>query len=328
MGSTKSKLYAPNYTPTPNVWLDEIMPRIDTIAEMKVTLAIMRATFGWAEGSGRKLEDKLSWSQLVKKTKLSRQSVINGLKAGMERGSIGRKKDGKGYKYHLVIDPELVKELDRSRVQSLDRSDEVNGTNSRPLKVSTLDGSTVQTLDRQKKDSKENKKSRLRTSNEAAASREGRAAATPSPTADRVLIPNPFPIDEADRSWAASACPLVDINDATDKFVIQYSPDGERADDPPRYGMELWKRKWRTWMRREQKFEERDRSKVGYPQQSSGKPASHITDSKKNAYAACPDCEGRGYWYPEGYEKGVAKCKHKNMPRPTVEHVGEAQPQA
>jgi hypothetical protein len=38
---------------------------------------------------------------------------------------------------------------------------------------------------------------------------------------------------------------------------------------------------------------------------------------KKGARAAdfsnCPDCFGTGMWYPEGYEKGVAKCKHKRL---------------
>jgi hypothetical protein len=27
----------------------------------------------------------------------------------------------------------------------------------------------------------------------------------------------------------------------------------------------------------------------------------------------CPDCKGAGYWYPEGYDKGVAKCKHSKL---------------
>jgi hypothetical protein len=27
----------------------------------------------------------------------------------------------------------------------------------------------------------------------------------------------------------------------------------------------------------------------------------------------CPDCQGSGFWYPEGVEKGVAKCKHVRM---------------
>jgi hypothetical protein len=28
---------------------------------------------------------------------------------------------------------------------------------------------------------------------------------------------------------------------------------------------------------------------------------------------SCPDCSGTGYWYPEGIEKGVAKCKHERI---------------
>jgi hypothetical protein len=27
----------------------------------------------------------------------------------------------------------------------------------------------------------------------------------------------------------------------------------------------------------------------------------------------CPDCQGTGYWYPEGQSKGVAKCKHLKL---------------
>ncbi|HEV2761638.1 MAG TPA: hypothetical protein VGV38_01490, partial [Pyrinomonadaceae bacterium] len=27
----------------------------------------------------------------------------------------------------------------------------------------------------------------------------------------------------------------------------------------------------------------------------------------------CPDCLGAGMWYPEGYEKGVAKCRHEKL---------------
>jgi hypothetical protein len=31
-------------------------------------------------------------------------------------------------------------------------------------------------------------------------------------------------------------------------------------------------------------------------------------------YKTCPDCQGSGFWYPEGVEKGVAKCRHVRMP--------------
>jgi hypothetical protein len=27
----------------------------------------------------------------------------------------------------------------------------------------------------------------------------------------------------------------------------------------------------------------------------------------------CPDCQGSGFWYPEGTEKGVAKCRHRQL---------------
>jgi hypothetical protein len=30
-------------------------------------------------------------------------------------------------------------------------------------------------------------------------------------------------------------------------------------------------------------------------------------------YKNCPDCQGSGFWYPEGIERGVAKCKHGQM---------------
>jgi hypothetical protein len=36
-------------------------------------------------------------------------------------------------------------------------------------------------------------------------------------------------------------------------------------------------------------------------------PAPQVDASK------CPDCFGAGMWYPEGYEKGVAKCGHEKL---------------
>jgi hypothetical protein len=31
--------------------------------------------------------------------------------------------------------------------------------------------------------------------------------------------------------------------------------------------------------------------------------------------SACPDCHGTGMWYPEGFDKGVAKCRHPRLPK-------------
>jgi DNA-binding Lrp family transcriptional regulator len=43
-----------------------------------------------------------------------------------------------------------------------------------------------------------------------------------------------------------------------------------------------------------------------------------LKESNKKEVAApdfrnCPDCQGSGFWYPEGIEKGVTKCKHGRM---------------
>lgn len=34
---------------------------------------------------------------------------------------------------------------------------------------------------------------------------------------------------------------------------------------------------------------------------------------ERKDYSACPDCQGRGLWWPEGYDRGVAKCKHEKL---------------
>ena len=39
----------------------------------------------------------------------------------------------------------------------------------------------------------------------------------------------------------------------------------------------------------------------------------------------CPDCGGSGWWYPDGQERGVAKCKHGNL-KSAIEDSGSAEP--
>lgn len=41
-----------------------------------------------------------------------------------------------------------------------------------------------------------------------------------------------------------------------------------------------------------------------------------LSDEEKRK---CPDCAGTGFWYPEGAEKGVAKCKHTGLSAPMPE---------
>lgn len=100
----------PNYTQTPNALYD-LMPQMKE-AELRVTLAIVRETFGWHRETAR-----LSISKLQKLTGLSRQGVINGTESGIERGTIIREKEGDGYLYSLCVnevdtDSQLVNEVD------------------------------------------------------------------------------------------------------------------------------------------------------------------------------------------------------------------------
>ena len=38
--------------------------------------------------------------------------------------------------------------------------------------------------------------------------------------------------------------------------------------------------------------------------------------------AQCPDCYGTGMWYPQGYDRGVARCRHEKL-SPGTEEAGE-----
>ncbi len=41
-------------------------------------------------------------------------------------------------------------------------------------------------------------------------------------------------------------------------------------------------------------------------------------DAPKVDASRCPDCFGTGMWYPEGFEKGVARCEHKALGKQDV----------
>ena len=88
----------PGYTQIPNVLLDEVMPQITTLAELKVTVAIARETFGW-----QREERLLDLDDLQRLTKLSRQSAQNGVTAALARGFVGRRRKGHGFAYGLRV---------------------------------------------------------------------------------------------------------------------------------------------------------------------------------------------------------------------------------
>jgi len=60
--------------------------------------------------------------------------------------------------------------------------------------------------------------------------------------------------------------------------------------------------------RRLWKMDKKQVSEEGKSEAGSAKPAI----SKEQA-RSCPDCGGSGMYYPEGYEKGVARCRHERL---------------
>lgn len=129
---------APGYTQIPNEILDE-MPRMKE-AELRITLAIARQTFGW-----QKSKDMLSIGRLMQLTGLSRQGVQNGIAAALQRGTIDREPATRQmYYYFLVVnvvdrlDTEPVNVVDQSKhkpVNVVDRTSQ----RSRPVPVNVVD---------------------------------------------------------------------------------------------------------------------------------------------------------------------------------------------
>ena len=106
----------PNYTQTPNLLFDAYMQEMGE-AELKVTLAIVRQTFGYHVDKAR-----ITFDDLQELTGLSRQGIQNGIESGLKRGTIQRHKSGKSFVYSMVVDSPPVNEVDcktsqRSRLQ-------------------------------------------------------------------------------------------------------------------------------------------------------------------------------------------------------------------
>jgi len=78
-----------NYLEVPNVVFDEIIPNITNLSALKCYLILIRKTWGW-----EKIGDWLALSQLIKLTKLSKHSVIDGMRWLESKGYIWIAKAG------------------------------------------------------------------------------------------------------------------------------------------------------------------------------------------------------------------------------------------
>ncbi|MFC6662930.1 hypothetical protein [Deinococcus multiflagellatus] len=77
----------PNYTQSPNVLFDDLLPVMSN-AELRVTLVLIRLTFGWH----RERSDKMSNKEIAKLAGISPNSAKTGISEGMRRGTIKRYK--------------------------------------------------------------------------------------------------------------------------------------------------------------------------------------------------------------------------------------------
>jgi hypothetical protein len=88
------------HTRTPNAFLDEVLPRIDSLGELKVSLIVIRKTLGWHKDT-----DLISLSQLQRLTGLTRPTILRGIEMALRRGTIFRRAVGGSYRYGLLEDP-------------------------------------------------------------------------------------------------------------------------------------------------------------------------------------------------------------------------------
>jgi len=87
------------FTAIPNEWFDEVLAKIDNLAELKIVQAVFRKTYGWVENwhNGEavfKIEDGISYSQFSELTGLSSASIAEGIKRAIEHGYIVQLKKG------------------------------------------------------------------------------------------------------------------------------------------------------------------------------------------------------------------------------------------
>lgn len=130
------------YTTFPNDVLDYVMP-ICSGAEWKIVCAIVRRTLGW-----NKTTDRISISQLIKDTGLSRQTVVDATASAVETGYILKTPRGNSFEYTLNKDFELNDPIKNSQENRPIENDENieqsnfltrNSLISRPKTVKLLD---------------------------------------------------------------------------------------------------------------------------------------------------------------------------------------------
>ncbi len=89
------KLKVQNHTQIANIIIDQYLPKL-SLTELKVIMAIARKTIGW-----HKISDRISCSQLVKMTGLSKNGIKSGIKGLIELKLINQQSTKYGYVYDI-----------------------------------------------------------------------------------------------------------------------------------------------------------------------------------------------------------------------------------
>jgi len=75
-----------SFTPIPNIFFDKILKELNK-SELKLLLIILRQTHGWIDikSNNRKERDRISQSQFMKKTGLSRRIISKSIESLLEK---------------------------------------------------------------------------------------------------------------------------------------------------------------------------------------------------------------------------------------------------
>jgi hypothetical protein len=121
-------------------------------AEIKIAIIIARETFGW-----HRPKVKMSLTDLMEHTGLTKPAVIKGVKEGIERGILGRDRAGQSFLYFLIVGDE-PQQLPDQVVNNLYQSSPTASQKSLPLPVKNLDQQVVKNFDQHEEERKETKK--------------------------------------------------------------------------------------------------------------------------------------------------------------------------
>jgi hypothetical protein len=167
------------FTQLPN-WLVEAMPQMPA-STFQVAVVIARQTIGYSDGNGGRREwDRISLSQFMDATGLSRQGVLNAIDAGCGKW-FQRREVGQYFEYQLVnsvyqstqctsqlsvpVPVNSVDQLEPKLVNSVYQSTQCTSQLSVPVPVNSVDQlepKLVNSVDPQKKEKERERKTRTR----------------------------------------------------------------------------------------------------------------------------------------------------------------------